>query len=753
MKPGYLYLCVAGLMLVTSPLSANTLPANPSLTDGDANTDVSKPSTNNLSTSMPSVTLDALTIDAHKTDAEVDYVGVKATALLKSNETLFDTAKSVSVITKEQLEQKQATTLSEALRGVSGVTTGQYGRRGRDDFIIRGQLANSQVMIDGMRSATSKNFLNSFDVSGLESVEVIKGIDSVGFGPLMPSGVVNLTTKKPKANSFQEVSVLAGSYGLLQGAFDVNYANDNNANDNNANAKSSTKNNENGAFRVNGRVAYSDDPTDYVYFKNVYLAPSYRFKPNDKLDLTLLGSYQGREYVRQQGLPVQDDTYKKYKGHVFFGDPNRYLKGESMRLGYQLAYNVSDDWRLKQNFAFTKREADGQAVVANGIKPMQNSVMNRRLNDQLKKDTIFSLDTQLNRLFKNGNMTHNVLIGLDGFYERSDYDNVIYNYSKIDLSNPDYDSGNIIGNPRANSRYQLNHTNYLGLYAKDSMWFPGFSPEDSWGINLGGRYDWSQVKSQDKKIGKISKNADNEFTANASVMYQWHGLLAPYVSYATSFLPTTNTGENGELLEPEKGKQLEFGVKLQSLDKRLQGSLSYYDLIRKNVSETFNNETTKKSYGIAVGEQRTKGYEAEIKAVLNDQWNVLASYSYIPTAKIVNALNGSNYYPGQRINHVPKNAYTLGMQYHMNPNQQGWQFGATYRYEDEHFAERGAAKVRLPSYHLLDLETGYNTTKWRAGLSIQNVFDKEYYSGTSPNASMVTYGDPRTYRLKLTYKF
>ena len=218
---------------------------------------------------MPSVTLDTLTIDAHKMDAEVDYVGVKATALLKSNETLFDTAKSVSVITKEQLEQKQATTLSEALRGVSGVTTGQYGRRGWDDFIIRGQLANSQVMIDGMRSTASSRFLNSFDVSGLESVEVIKGIDSVGFGQLMPSGVVNLTTKKPKANSFQEVSVLAGSYGLLQGAFDVNYANDNNANDNNANAKSSTKNNENGAFRVNGRVAYSDDPTDYVYFKNV----------------------------------------------------------------------------------------------------------------------------------------------------------------------------------------------------------------------------------------------------------------------------------------------------------------------------------------------------------------------------------------------------------------------------------------------------------------------------------------------------
>lgn len=127
-------------------------------------------------TTEPTTTLDTISIQATRSDAEKDYVTTVAPNLLKSNDSLFETAKSVSVITEEQLKQKQATTVSEALKGVAGVSTGQYGRRGWDDFVIRGQLANSQVMIDGMRTATSTNFLNSFDVSGLESVEVVKGL-------------------------------------------------------------------------------------------------------------------------------------------------------------------------------------------------------------------------------------------------------------------------------------------------------------------------------------------------------------------------------------------------------------------------------------------------------------------------------------------------------------------------------------------------------------------------------------------------
>ncbi|WP_438875895.1 TonB-dependent receptor domain-containing protein, partial [Bacillus cereus group sp. Bce028] len=84
--------------------------------------------------------------------------------------------------------------------------------------------------------------------------------------------------------------------------------------------------------------------------------------------------------------------------------------------------------------------------------------------------------------------------------------------------------------------------------------------------------------------GSVS-NSNTAFTGSASLMYQASEFLAPYVSYSTSFMPVTDAGINGTLLNPEEGKQTELGVKFQALDRRVQGYLAVYDLRRKNVTE------------------------------------------------------------------------------------------------------------------------------------------------------------------------
>ncbi len=206
--------------------------------------------------------LPTLQFEAQDVDAKAAYAAKTASAVLRSDAPLFETAQSISVISEKQLEQKQAKTLSEALQGVAGVTAGQYGRRGWDDFIIRGQISSSQTYIDGLRIQASDNVLRAEDISGLESIEVVKGPTSVGFGLALPGGLVNLTTKRPQAETAYKGTLSYGSYGLKEGTFDLNYA---------------PNNTDKGAFRVVGRVSDQDDPTDHVYFKNYYIAPSYNF--------------------------------------------------------------------------------------------------------------------------------------------------------------------------------------------------------------------------------------------------------------------------------------------------------------------------------------------------------------------------------------------------------------------------------------------------------------------------------------------
>ena len=673
--------------------------------------DLEQPSGNQL----PTITTQA------ETD-EKPYAAKTASAVLRSDAALFETAQSISVITNQQIEQKQAKTVAEALDGVAGVTSGQYGRRGWDDFIIRGQISSSQTYIDGLRVQASDNVLRAEDISGLESIEVVKGPTSVGFGLALPGGLVNLTTKRPQAETSYKGALSYGSYGLKEGTFDINYAP-------NQSAK--------GAFRVVGRVSDQDDPTDDVYFKNQYIAPSYNFDLGDKDDLSVIASYQHREYIRQQGIPYSKGNYKNYSSSLFFGEPGYGYDVDVYRIGANYAHYFDNDWTFKQNLAVTKTDTKGNAILASGTNTLPT--IKRAINNQDKQDINYTLDNHLQRNFDFEKINYDVMVGVDMMRERSDYYRRTDTINSFNADNPVYGiTSTKLGTPTQ----ELTYSQYAGLYLHNTI-----KIDDNWIIGLSGRHDWTQVEIDNVLKNTSTKNSDNAFTGSASVMYRINDMFAPYVSYSTSFMPVTDAGENGTLLNPEEGKQAEVGVKFQALDQRLQGYVAYYDLTRKNVTEA----DASGNFSIQTGEQVTKGFEAEMAAALTEQWNVAATYSYIPTAKITESVTASEI--GKRSNHVPKNASSLSTQYYFSPDQFGWNIGAGIRYQDSRTAQRSTDFVYLPSYTLVDVNAGYEAKSWGAGLSIKNLFDKEYLAGTTPNAQLVNWGDPMTVRFNVKFKY
>jgi iron complex outermembrane receptor protein len=673
--------------------------------------DLEQPSGNQL----PTITTQA------ETDEKL-YAAKTASAVLRSDAALFETAQSISVITNQQIEQKQARTVAEALDGVAGVTSGQYGRRGWDDFIIRGQISSSQTYIDGLRVQASDNVLRAEDISGLESIEVVKGPTSVGFGLALPGGLVNLTTKRPQAETSYKGALSYGSYGLKEGTFDINYAP-------NQSAK--------GAFRVVGRVSDQDDPTDYVYFKNQYIAPSYNFDLGDKDDLSVIASYQHREYIRQQGIPYSKGSYKNYSSSLFFGEPNYGYDVDVYRIGANYAHYFDNDWTFKQNLAVTKTDTKGNAILASGTNTLPT--IKRAINNQDKQDINYTLDNHLQRNFDFEKINYDVMVGVDMMRERSDY---YRRTDTINSFNADNSVYGITSTKLGTPTQELTYSQYAGLYLRNTI-----KIDDDWIIGLSGRHDWTQVEIDNVLKNTSTKNSDNAFTGSASVMYRINDMFAPYVSYSTSFMPVTDAGENGTLLNPEEGKQAEVGVKFQALDQRLQGYVAYYDLTRKNVTES----DASGNFSIQTGEQVTKGFEAEMAAALTEQWNVAATYSYIPTAKITESVTASEI--GKRSNHVPKNASSLSTQYYFSPDQFGWNIGAGIRYQDSRTAQRSTDFVYLPSYTLVDVNAGYEAKSWGAGLSIKNLFDKEYLAGTTPNAQLVNWGDPMTVRFNVKFKY
>lgn len=674
------------------------------------------------------------------------YVATKP-ASLKDDSPLFETARAITVLTPEQIEQKQASTVAELLENVAGVSSGVQGRRGWDDFIIRGQVSSAQMYVDGMRVQTSTNNLRAWDIGAAESVEVIKGPANAEYGMGLPGGIVNITSKRPEDENFAKVKYTAGSFNSHELSYDLNYA-----------PNATTK----GAFRLNGRVSNRDDATDYVYFKDRYIAPSYTFDLGDRADLTILGSYQWRDYIRQQGLPHNNtinfttgvktvrNAHEAYPSSTFFGLPDYGYTQKTARVGYDFGYKINDRVNFKSIFAVTRTETDGNPVLATSSGSFySNGQIGRNINNQIKKDTMYTMDNRVSTYFATGSVDHDVTVGLDLLRERSDYyrrnDRARPNF---DINNPSYTVNNITEGTASQS---ITTVQYAGLYIKDKIRYGDFT------LSLQGRHDWAKTEI-DNILNKSesSQRKDSKFTGGASLMYDYQGRFAPYIGYNTSFDQNSVPGSDGNVLAPETGEQYEIGVKFQGFDRRLQGYLAYYDLTRKNVAEVVDSSGDDNVYEL-VGKQRTKGFEVEAALVLNNQWNVSGSYSYIPTAKIEEASELYSYDVGERLSQVPKHAASVSTYYYLNPGRLGFYVGAGARYQGKRTAWRTNNTTRhfidLPSYTLLDLKAGYNQESWGVDFAVKNVLNKEYLIGTTPNAQLVSFGEPRNARIALTLKF
>lgn len=669
---------------------------------------------------QPAAELETIQVQAEKRRSnEESYVAKTAAGVLRSEAALSETAQSISVITGQQMEEKQVKTVAEALEGVAGVAAGAYGRRGWDDFIIRGQISSAQTYVDGLRAQTSTNVLRSEDIFGIGSIEVVKGPTSVGFGLALPGGLINLTTKRPQAETFYRAGISYGSYGLKEGTFDINHA-----------PNGSPK----GALRIVGRVSDQNDPTDYVYFKNRYIASSYNFDLDGRNDLSIIASYQHRNYIRNQGIP---QNYQSYGRNIFIGEPDRHYDVDVYRIGSNYTHYFDNEWVFKQNFAVTKGRSWSNSVfaAANARFPL----VARQINYQDKRDVNIALDSYLQRNVKAGRIDYELTTGVDMMREHSDYYQRIDNVNPLDAENPVYGITSLKeGKPSRN----LTYSQYVGLYLRNTL-----KIDDRWIIGLAGRHDWVRVEIRDQFTGNTTANADKAFTGNASLMYRVNDSIAPYLSYSTSFMPVTDAGANGALLSPEEGRQAEAGMKFQAFDQRLQGYLAYYELKRKNVTEY----DATLGYSIQTGEQTTKGFEVEANAALTSQWNVSAAYSHIPIAQTSRSLTASEI--GKRINHVPKNAASLFAKYYFRPDRMGWNMGTGIRYQGARTAQRGTYFVALPGYTLFDLNAGYEEKSWGVNLGIRNLFDKQYVQGTTPNAQLLSFGSPRTVLLNAKMKF
>ena len=640
----------------------------------------------------------------------------------KSTTPLAKTPQSITIVPRAVLDAQQAQTLADALHNVPGVVANQFGRRGWDDLIIRGQVASDSVFLDGLRTAASNRIAET--LFGVERVEVLKGPASLLYGQVLPGGLVNLVSKRPRAERFAEVATTLGSHDFRQATLDMG-----------------TPLSENGkaAFRINALAMNSNDETDHVWFKNRFVAPSLSLDLGARTDFTILTSYQERRYIRQQGLPivgsVQSSPYGAIPRRRFTGEPDQDpYRGFQSRVGYALTHRFDDGWTVNQNVRVQTFSLNGQ-LVANGVLRADNQTLRRTATDQMWDGDTITLDTNAQRRFDTGFGRHEITVGTD--YLRTRENLLSYNCTVGDLNvyKPVYGSPvSCPVNARTDSRSTVRSA---GMYARDEI-----ALGEKWNAIVGLRHDTATAYSTERRTQTRDDTSDHAITGSAGLMVELLPGIRPYVSYATSFYPNSGTDSNGSSFKPESGKQVEAGVKFELDEGATSVTVSAFDLARRNVLQS---DALNEGYSVAVGKQRTRGAELGWASDLGNGLSLMGGYAYL-SAVVVDDGGQQPSTNDTRLNSVPRHSFNVTARYRLRGTLSGWELTGGLRGE----GSRYTFGYDLPGYMVGDAGLAYNTARWRAALTVNNILDKPYYAGGLRNA--VALGDGRIAMFTLAFR-
>jgi iron complex outermembrane receptor protein len=635
---------------------------------------------------------------------------------------LLETPYSVSVVTREVMESRQITNLQQALQTVAGVSPVNFGRRGFDDINIRGFRSSESILIDGL--VQSPGMWTRLNAYGYERFEVLRGPASVLYGAIQPGGIVNAISKRPRDYAFSEAGFEFGSFGH-RGAFaDVNLP---------FSESGAT------ALRVNAHLMNTDDPTDFVYRKDRWVAPSFSFDLGDDADLVLFASRSESEWLRQQGVSPFGTLLPNPNGEVpltrFTGDPGfGPYEIEQDTFGLSVERRFANGLVLRHNARYEREEGIGRAVFNQALQANRR-LQNRNATIQGIDYDLLATDTSLLSMFDWGATRHTLVAGLDARTGTSLLASKTCTIAPLDLFNPVYNVPATC--PPAFTSNAPSTLDVVALYAQDQVRFA-----DTWSALVGVRHDRYRDDTEDRVRGTRRIIEDDDTSFSAGLVNEFRPGWSAYVSYGESFRPITGQTFDGRPFDPEVATQWEAGVKHEALEGRVTAALSLYELTRENLTTA---DLANPGFSVQVGEQRASGIEIEAAAELAAGLKLVASYAYTD-AKVTRDNNAS--IVGKPVTLTPLHTAALWATYDFAAVP-GLSAGLGARYVSE---QAGTLPFKLPAYEVFDLTLGWRNDRWKLAAGIKNLADETYFDGAI-NANVVSPALPRNYSFTATYYF
>jgi catecholate siderophore receptor len=397
------------------------------------------------------VTLPPVNVEAQQPAA--DYK-VDQSASPKITTPLVDTPRTITVIPKELIQERGATSLMDVLRTVPGVSlgAGEGGIPSGDRVFVRGFDARGDTFIDGTRDFGT----TIRDPFNFEQVEVVKGPGSVLGGRGTTGGAINIISKQPTLEDFSLGSVTLGTDATKRGTLDIN-----------------RQIGEHSAVRIN-LMGHDQEVAgrDAIEQQRWGFAPTVAFGLGTPTQVTLSYYHAESDGITDYGLPFDPATGKPaaVDRSNFYGFKARDKQTTSADIGtVRLDHRFSDSLSLRNQTRYGVTTNDYIATRPNLTAAPAGQVIRQFLSRD-ENNTILSNQTDVTKKFTTGGIGHTVVAGVELSQERfENKGRATGAQPNADRFDPNYNDPFPIVTRNGNDT--ASHTNTIAVYAFDTIKF------------------------------------------------------------------------------------------------------------------------------------------------------------------------------------------------------------------------------------------------------------------------------------------
>lgn len=672
------------------------------------------------------------------------YVADKINIGAKGGQKWQDIPESISVMTRQQIDDRQLLTVDDALDKIPGI------RAKSNDNLVKSYHARGYSMsalYDGVASHNNLGGHGNFNLPFYEAVEVIRGPGGIFRGVGEPGGVINFIKKRPLADFALEGNARIGSW--RQGSADLDVTGPLNK-DKSLRARAVLgKENRHFFYHI------TQSQTALALF-----ALEWDLAPQTTANLSV--SIQNQDVKGTNfGLP----SYPK-------DDDNIWHLPDLPRKTNLSANWVKDYFHLREWSSWIQHRfaEDGEIKLSVNHRDQRqyfNEVFPYGNIDPATQMLEFSslkgqghtrrtgIDLYASIPFQAWGQQQHWLIGANQDLVRNrnergwgpDYKNVPWHDLSALQPAPD-----IITNRGAER-----HIRQYGVYTQLQL-----KPIEQLSFILGGRYSGFHEKSRSVAPSKRTSDwrkggkTNAHLTPYGAIIYRPYKSWSVYASHTGIFVPQTQEKFDGSTLDPREGRQYEIGLKKQWRDGKFNTSVAYFNLRDRNRAYLDSEHTTpSKRYYLNAGEVESSGWEIEASGSPYPGWDMSLGYTFLATRYLRDSTkskenNTFDFY-------TPKHLFKLYGQYRFSSNHtlRGLSLGMGVRSQSRTPARRNQRPLLVNAgYTVFDLSAQYQINRnFTAGLNINNIFDKKYYRGAGSTYMGNFYGEPRAVLLSIRGRF